>query len=40
MKKILNGSLNFAVGKPIPSSSVRKSQSLQQTAESHSYDDR
>ncbi|XP_044587352.1 patronin isoform X3 [Cotesia glomerata] len=30
----------FTVGKPIPSSSVRKSQSLQQTAESHSYDDR
>ncbi|XP_057327641.1 patronin isoform X5 [Microplitis mediator] len=30
----------FTVAKPIPSSSVRKSQSLQQTAESHSYDER
>ncbi|XP_034944526.1 patronin isoform X3 [Chelonus insularis] len=30
----------FTVAKPIPSSSVRKSQSLQQTTESHSYDDR
>ncbi|KAK0179121.1 hypothetical protein PV327_007941 [Microctonus hyperodae] len=30
----------FTVAKPIPSNSVKKSQSLQQTVESHSYDDR
>nr|XP_050865237.1 patronin isoform X14 [Vespula vulgaris] len=30
----------FTVAKSVPSSTVKKSQSLQQTAESHSYDDR